>query len=250
MGRSRKLLIFFATLVALMLLAQVAKAQRALLPSQADGASAQGGEEDLPAQIVERITKMVRGHGTLADLKVEVRVGKTRQKLGECPQALETVIAGKGRPWGNFNVMVRCPQPFWAVSVPVQTRIFGPQVVATKYLPQGSRLKSEDLSVVTTDITRSAPDAARSSGEATGKILNRPLQQGGVLTLNMLKEETVIKVGEAVRVQVQGRGFSAMGEGTAVSAGAIGDSIRVRMPDGQQVTGQVIRAGVVEVVIQ
>ncbi len=250
MGRSRKLLTFFLVLVGLVVVSQAALAQRALQPSQADGTAQGGVEEDLPPQVVEKITKMVRSHSSLMDLKVEVRVGKTRQALGTCPQPLDTAFTGKARPWGSFNVLVRCAQPFWAVSVPVQTRVFGPQVVANKYLAQGTRLKPDDLLVVTSDITRSATDALRSLDEINGRVLNRPLQQGGVVTLNILKEAAVIKAGEAVRVQVTGKGFSAMGEGTAVSAGAIGDSIRVRMADGQQVVGQVMRAGLVEVLIQ
>lgn len=250
MGSSRKFLILVAVLAGLVLVAQSAKAQRALLPSQAESAAQSGVEEDLPPAVVEKITKMVRGHATLVDLRVEVRVGKTRQKLGQCPQEPEIAMAGRGRPWGGFSVLVRCPEPFWAVSVPVQTRVFGPQIVASKYLAQGTRLKAEDMLVVTTDITRSRHDQARSLADVTGRVLNQPLHQGGVLALNMLKEESVIKVGEVVRVQIQGRGFSAMGEGKAISAGAIGDSIRVRMSDGQQVTGQVIRAGLVEVLLQ
>lgn len=250
MGRPRKLLTFFLVLIGLVVVSQAAMAQRALLPSQGDAAVQSGAEEDLPPDVVDKITKMVRSHSTLVDLKVEVRVGKTRQKLGTCPQPLETALTGKARPWGSFNVLVRCAQPFWAVSVPVQTRVFGPQVVAAKYLPQGTRLKPDDLLVTTSDITRSAHDAVRSMDEINGKVLNRPLQQGGAVTLNILKEAAVIKIGEAVRVQVTGRGFSAMGEGTAVSTGAIGDSIRVRMADGQQVVGQVVRAGLVEVLIQ
>ena len=250
MGRSRKLLTLAAALAVLVVLAQTAKAQRALLPSQAETSGQAAAEEDLPAPVVEKIIKMVRSHASLSDLKVEVRVGKTRQKLGQCPQDLEIVLSGRDRPWGAFSVLVRCPQPFWAVSVPVQTRVFGPQVVATQYLPQGERLKSDQMQVVTTDITRSAPDRADSIAQVVGRALNRPVPQGAVVTLNMLKEDAVIKVGEAVRVQIQGRGFSAMGEGKAISAGAIGDSIQVRMSDGQKVSGQVVRAGLVEVMLQ
>ncbi len=250
MGRSRKFLILFAVLAGLVLVAQTAKAQRALLPSQSETSSPGALEEDLPPLLVEKITKMVRNHPSLADLKVEVRVGKTRQMLGQCPQGLETELSGRGRPWGSFSVLVRCPQPFWTVIVPVQTRVFGPQIVATQYLTQGTHLKPDQMLVVTTDITQSTPDQARSISQLTGKVLNRPVQQGGVLNLNMLKEDAVIKVGEVVRVQIQGRGFSVMGEGKAVSAGSIGDSIRVRMSDGQQVTGRVIRAGMVEIMLQ
>ena len=250
MGRSRKLLTLCAVLACLVVIAQTAKAQRALLPSQAETAGQVAIEEDLPVAVVEKITKMVRNHASLANLKVEVRVGKTRQKLGQCPQELETALSGRDRPWGAFSVLVRCPQPFWAVSVPVQTRVFGPQVVSTQYLPPGERLKPDQLQVITTDITRSPPDRADSLSQVIGRALNRPVPQGGVVTLNILKADAVIKVGEVVRVQIQGRGFSAMGEGKAISAGSIGDSIRVRMTDGQQVTGQVVRAGLVEVMLQ
>jgi flagella basal body P-ring formation protein FlgA len=133
--------------------------------------------------------------------------------------------------------------------VAVQTRVFGPQVVAKRYLAQGTRLKADDLEVVSTDITRTPADLARSIEEVQGKVLGQPLAQGANLVLNILREPSVIKVGEGVRVQIQGKGFQASGEGVAMSAGAIGDSIRVRMPDGQQVSGRVARAGVVEVVI-
>lgn len=253
MGSSGKFLIYLVIgLAGLMLLSQLAQAQRALEPSRYEQGSGPPSvaEEDLPPEILARITKMVRSHPSLDGLKVEVRVGRTRQRLGECPNPPEVVLATpKARPWGSFSVVVRCPKPFWGVTVAVQTRVFGPQVVAKRYLAQGTRLKADDLEVVSTDITRTPVDLARSIEEVQGKVLGQPLAQGANVVLNILREPSVIKVGEGVRVQIQGKGFQASGEGVAMSAGAIGDSIRVRMPDGQQVSGRVARAGVVEVVI-
>lgn len=253
MGSPGKFLIYLAIgLAGLMLLSQIAQAQRALEASRYEqgSGSAAAPEEDLPAEIVERIIKMVRSHPSLSGLKAEVRVGRIRQRLADCPAAPEVAFAApKARPWGSFSVVVRCAKPFWGVTVSVQTRVFGPQVVAKRYLAQGTRLKAEDLEAVSTDITRTPADLARSVEEVQGKILSQPLAQGATLALNILREPSVIRVGEGVRVQIQGKGFQASGEGVAVTAGTIGDSIRVRMPDGQQVSGRVIRPGVVEVVI-
>ncbi len=253
MGRSRKQLVasIFLCVSVVLVGTDAAIAQRALIPSQAETSSALASKElDLPSVLVDRISRLVKSHPSFIDLKVEVRVGKVRQAPADCPTTPEITFASKSRPWGNFNVLIRCPQPFWAVTVPVQTRIFGPQVTAAKYLAQGTRLKSDDLLVVTSDITRTNVDMARDPMELVGKVLTKPVPQGAAVSLNNLREAAVIKVGEGVRVQVQGKGFQANGEGVALTSGAIGDSIRVRMPDGQQVQGQVVRAGTVEIVIQ
>ncbi len=253
MGRARRQLIALgiASALALSISGGGVLAQRALIPSASENGSALASKElDLPAAFVDRITKLVKSHPSLIDLKVEVRVGKVRQAPAECQTQPEITFASKSRPWGNFNVLIRCSQPFWAVTAPVQTRVFGPQVTAAKYLAQGTRLKADDLLVVTSDITRTNTDMARDPMELVGKVLTKPVPQGGAVSLNNLREAAVIKVGEGVRVLVQGKGFQANGEGVALTSGAIGDSIRVRMPDGQQVQGQVVRAGTVEIVIQ
>lgn len=253
MGRTRKQLVaaVAVSLTALLADIEAAVAQRALIPSQAESSSALASQGlDLPADLVDRISRLVKSHPSFIDLKVEVRVGKVRQAPADCPVAPEVTFASKSRPWGSFNVLIRCSQPFWAVTAPVQTRVFGPQVTAAKYLAQGTRLKSDDLLVVTSDITRTNVDMARDPMELVGKVLTKPVPQGAAVSLNNLREAAVIRIGEGVRVQVQGKGFQANGEGVALTSGAIGDSIRVRMPDGQQVQGQVVRAGTVEIVIQ
>jgi len=117
MGSPGKFLIYLVIgLAGLMLLSQIAQAQRALEASRYEqgSGSATAAEEDLPAEIVERIIKMVRGHPSLSGLKAEVRVGRIRQRLADCPTAPEVAFAApKARPWGSFSVVVRCAKPFW-----------------------------------------------------------------------------------------------------------------------------------------
>ncbi len=207
-------------------------------------------EPSLPESLQKRILEMVRSHPTLAGLEVQTSLGKPTRNIGECGQNLELAFASPQiRPWGAFQVVVRCSKPAWSLSVPVQTRVSGASVVASRYLAPGVRIRPEDITVVNGDITKAPVDLVRTPAEAIGKAVSRPVTQGGQVLLNNLKEPAVIKIGEAVQVQIVGRGFQASGEGVAVSGGAIGDSIRVRMPDGQQLTGQAVRQGVVEVVI-
>jgi len=226
-------------------------AQRALLPSQQGSQEAVSAPDAaLPATAQKKIRDMVLTHPSLTGLDVVVSIGKPSRNMGECGVDPEFVFASpQSRPWGPFQMVVRCNRPVWTMAVPVQTRVEGPSVVASRYLAPGARIRPEDVQVVKGDITRSPPDLVRQAAEVVGKAPVRPVQQGSVLLLNNLREPAVIKIGEVVQVQVSGKGFQATGEGVAVTAGAIGDSIRIRMPDGQQVTGQAVRPGVVEVVI-
>lgn len=227
-------------------------AQRALLPSQQSSQEAVSAPDAvLPAAAQKKIRDMVLTHPSLTGLDVVVSIGKPSRSIGECGADPEFVFASpQGRPWGPFQVMVRCSRPVWTVAVPVQTRVEGPSVLASRYLAPGVRIRPEDIQVVKGDITRSPPDLVRQAAEVVGKAPVRPVQHGSVLLLNNLREPAVIKIGEVIQVQVAGRGFQATGEGVAITAGGIGDMIRIRMPDGQQVTGQVVRPGVVEIVIQ
>ena len=226
-------------------------AQRGLLPSQHVAQEPVAAvDPSLPESAQQRIREMVLSHPSLAGLEVQISIGKPTRNIGECGQGLEFAFASpQGRPWGAFQVVVRCNKPAWTLGVPVQTRVSGASVVASRYLAPGARIRAEDIMVVNGDITKSPVDLVRTPTEAIGKAVSRPVTQGGQVLLNNLKEPAVIKIGEAVQVQITGRGFQATGEGVAVSGGAIGDSIRVRMPDGQQLTGQAVRQGVVEVVI-
>jgi len=94
------------------------------------------------------------------------------------------------------------------------------------------------LSLLTDDVLRS-PKAAYD------RILNRALQMGAPIGLNDLKESTVIKVGDPVRLLLGGKDFEVSGEGIAQTAGMLGDMVRVRIADGQILQGKVMRPGVI-----
>jgi flagella basal body P-ring formation protein FlgA len=73
---------------------------------------------------------------------------------------------------------------------------------------------------------------------------------GSPLGLNDLKESSVIKVGDPVRLVLSGKDFEVSGEGIAQTSGMIGDMVRVRLADGQVLQGKVLRPSVVRVTIE
>jgi flagella basal body P-ring formation protein FlgA len=61
--------------------------------------------------------------------------------------------------------------------------------------------------------------------------------------------EPVVRAGQNVRLEVRGPGFRVGGEGTAMTAAAAGQSVRVRLQSGQIISGTVVRPGLVELTI-
>ncbi len=236
-------------------------AQRALLPSQVSSETvAQDAAETLDAAgrsgpaagsispvLVRRIEQTVLAHGSFSSHRVEVQVGTPREALPKCPGEMQVSLPSKTRPWGSIAVQVSCRAPQWSRPVPVRTRVYGDQLVSAHSLQGGSRIESQDVLVQSAiELTKSPLDLLTNPSQAVGKQLTKPLPAGTPLRLNHLREIAVVKSGEGVLVQVIGKGFQAGGEGVALTAGGVGEMVRVKMPDGQQVSAKVVRPGVVE----
>jgi flagella basal body P-ring formation protein FlgA len=131
------------------------------------------------------------------------------------------------------------------INVPVHIRAFGDYVVAGRYLPMGQKVEIGDIRVIEGDLSTLPDDVLRNPKAAYERALVRPLQMGSPIGLNDLKESSVIKIGDPVRIQLMGRDFQVSGEGTAQTAGLVGDMVRVRLLDGQILQGKVLRPGVI-----
>jgi len=79
-----------------------------------------------------------------------------------------------------------------------------------------------------------------------GLIAARPLQAGQALRQNMVRAPDLFQSGASVRVVVQGQGYAVTASGQALSAGAQGQNVRVRMSNGRFVSGIVQEDGTIE----
>ena len=63
----------------------------------------------------------------------------------------------------------------------------------------------------------------------------------------LFRSITVIKSGDQVKLNFIGQGFSIDASALAMSNAGVGDTVRVRLPDGKVIQGIAVSNGVVEV---
>jgi len=80
-----------------------------------------------------------------------------------------------------------------------------------------------------------------------GQVAARQLRAGQALRQSMVRAPELFKAGAQVRVVVQGPGYAVTAAGQALGAGAVGQSVRVRMENGRIVGGTVADNGSVQV---
>ena len=198
----------------------------------------------------QRVLELVQEHPSLLGLRVTVNLGQVRSPEADCGQPPSVSFSGRSvRPWGRFNVVVQCSSPTWTLRVPVQTRVFGSIVVASRALTAGTVLGKDDLALVDQEITKAPVDMIRSLDRALGREISKAVPQGAPVGLNKFRIRAVIKKGDKVLVSIKGMGFQASGEGTALGPGQEGDTIEIRMVNGQVVRAEVIKSGQAQLVM-
>jgi flagella basal body P-ring formation protein FlgA len=123
-------------------------------------------------------------------------------------------------------------------------------IALTKSLQVGSVIEEGDVAIYESDWGSGFEQAFDNVDQVVGKTLTRSLVAGAPLTLNSIRQTSVIKSGDRVRVLMVGKNFSVSGEGVAMSSAAAGDQVKVRMGSGQSVSGLAVRAGVVQINIE
>lgn len=201
----------------------------------------------LPPDIEVSIKKYIQKSPSVNGLRVEVEINDSNQTIPACLGGTIEIASPPGvlRLWGRTTIQVRCAKAAWMINVPVHIRAFGDYVVAGRYLPMGQKVEIGDIRVIEGDLSTLPDDVLRNPKAAYERALVRPLQMGSPIGLNDLKESSVIKVGDPVRIQLMGKDFQVSGEGTAQTAGLVGDMVRVRLLDGQILQGKVLRPGVI-----
>ncbi len=180
--------------------------------------------------------------------QVEVRVGAIEPVvLPPCPR-LEGFLPLNAKLWGNAMVGVRCVQgPNWTLYVPVTVTVQAPVVVAARPLPNGRVLTEADLGTQVMELTQLPPGVLTDVREAVGKTLTVGAAAGHPLRGDMLRAPLVIRQGQRVRLIAQGQGFRVTSEGKALGNAAAGETVQVRAPSGQVVTGVARADGAVDV---
>jgi flagella basal body P-ring formation protein FlgA len=204
----------------------------------------------LSAQDQKRVQSVVASHPSLKGQTIQLEFAANVGLRNKCEQTLSFENPKRERMWGNVQVIARCGNPRFTASIPVRVRVFGQSVRAARYLPTGARIARDDLVVEQAEITDAPVDVAVRVEDVLGQTTSQSISARGYIRLNSLKQASVIQARAPVRVQIKGPGFQASGEGIALTDGAMGDTVTVRLSDGGQVSGRVVGPGEVEITVK
>jgi flagella basal body P-ring formation protein FlgA len=212
------------------------------------GTSAQAA---LTPDLDKEITRFIQKSPSVNGLRVQIEQLDPNIVVPACIGGVIEISAQPGaRVWGRTILQLRCARAGWMVNIPLNIRVFGDYVVASRYLPFGQKIESGDIRIIEGELNLLPDDVLRTAKGAYDRILSRPLQMGSPIGLNDLREASVVKVGDPVRLVLAGKDFEVSGEGIAQTSGMLGDMVRVRLADGQVLQGKVLRPSVVRVTIE
>ena len=183
-------------------------------------------------------------------LRLEVSLGTLdpRLQLASCAKVDPYLPVGS-RLWGKSRLGLRCVDGSsrWNVFVPVTVRAFGPAWVLRGPMTAGALLGMNDVVESVVDWADEPSPVLIEATQWVGHVATRPLPAGQVLRQAMVKPPQVFQAGTQVRILTQGAGFSVMSDGQALSAGSVGQLVRVRVESGRIISGTVLDSHTVRV---
>lgn len=178
-------------------------------------------------------------------LRVEVSVGSldSRLRLASCAR-IEPYLPAGTRLWGSTRIGLRCIDGHarWNVFLPVTVRAYGPAWVVRRDVGAGAVLSEADVMQSEVDWAKESSPVLATPEQWAGQVTTRALGTGQVLRHNTVRPAQVFQAGTQVRVTAQGTGFQITTDGQALSAGVVGQLVKVRMENGRIMSGSVLDA--------
>ncbi len=231
-----------SSLAVCMALAGGAQAQQAVTSA--------AGVQDLQALTQRWVDDaLARTDGAQLPLRMQVSVGALdpRLRLAPCDQ-VEPYLPAGAQLWGRTRLGLRCVQGSvrWNVFVPLTVSATGPAWVLTGPVAAGQVLTEADAVEAEVDWAEESAPILANSQTWVGQVAARSLSAGQALRQNMVRAPNLFKPGAPVRIIVQGPGYEVTSSGQAMTAGAAGQNVRIRMSNGRIIQGVVAEDGTVQ----
>lgn len=181
--------------------------------------------------------------------KVVIEVGEfdARNQLPPCV-ALEAFLPPGTRAWGQINIGVRCTSPVeWTAYVPGRVTVMADYLVTRRPIRGGQFIAPADLERVSGDLAAQPDSTLTDMTQAVGHRARYSIATGSPLRADMLRMPQAVRQGQSVKVVGAGDGFTVANEGRALNAAAAGEPVRVRLGNGQVVSGTAQPDGSVEI---
>jgi flagella basal body P-ring formation protein FlgA len=218
------------------------------LPLLAQAAPATPARQDpnLLRAVAEQFL-LTQAAGLPGEVSVKVGAVDPRTALAGCP-APEAFLQPGARAWGKTTVGVRCTAPSsWTVFIQAQVNVKADYVAAAVPLAQGQPVEQGQLMLVKGDIAAMPNGIITDMAQAIGRTPTVSLAAGTPLRLDTLRSKPVVQQNQAVRLVLNGNGFSVSSEGRAIGTAGEGQVVQVRTASGTVVSGTAKAGGMVEV---
>ena len=195
---------------------------------------------------------LARNQAAGATLRMEVSVGALDSRLNLAPCArVEPYLPAGSRLWGCTRLGLRCVEGRspWNVFLPVTIKAWGPAWVLTGNVAPGTVLTANDATQAEVDWAADPAPVVANPEAWIGQTASRQLMAGQALRQSMVKAPSLFRAGAQVRVSAQGPGYAVVSAGQALSAGTVGQTVRVRMDNGRVVSGIVAEDGTVTITL-
>jgi flagella basal body P-ring formation protein FlgA len=190
---------------------------------------------------------LTQAAGLPGEVSVKVGAIDPRTALAHCP-APEAFLQPGARAWGKTTVGVRCTAPSArTIFIQAQVNVKADYVAAAVPLAQGQAVEQGQLMLVKGDIAAMPNGIITDMAQAIGRTPTVSLAAGTPLRLDTLKSKPVVQQNQAVRLVLNGHGFSVSAEGRAIGTAGEGQVVQVRTPSGTVVSGTAKAGGMVEV---
>lgn len=185
--------------------------------------------------------------GLPGELSLTVGAIDERNRLPPC-EALEAFLPTGTRAWGQISVGVRCLAPVaWTVYVPAKVAVVSDYLVTARPIRPGQIIGPADIERRRGDLAALGDRTLTEPEQAVGHHARFAVASGQPLRTDMLRLPDAIKQGQTVRILGIGERFQVANEGRAMNRAADGEPVRVRLANGQVVSGVARIGGIVEV---
>lgn len=191
----------------------------------------------LEQRVIDFLTQQA---GDLGDV-VKVTLFAPSAQLPPCQDPRPFLPRNDQRLYGRVAVGIHCGSQtsqvrYLQAEVDVRVRY----LVTARDIHRGESLSAADLNWQDGLLDKLPRYALRSKDEAVGQVAARDLPADTTLQDYQLHRENLVKRGQRVTVVAQGPGFQVSREAQALDNGAMGDEVRLRAAQGEQLQARVI----------
>ncbi|MHA3902279.1 flagellar basal body P-ring formation chaperone FlgA [Castellaniella sp. WN] len=201
-----------------------------------------------PAAVIAQVEVLLKDRAASWPGRAVISVDPPRIANQQSCERMEAFLSGSGlQPRTPVGVRCLAPQP-WTIYVQASVQILGTYFVANRLIRRDEILGLDDLDTREGDLLRNRR-LIGDPAHIVGWIATRRIRAGGAIESGALRDPNAIQRGQQVRTIARGVGFVATSEGQALESGSPGAQIQVRTPKGQIITGTVIDAHTVQVMM-